>query len=433
MRSLIVSTVAKFPSSRTMGASSTTGGSGACTRMVTFGVMGRRGRSLRDGLARPASPRRCTLPMTALRVTPPRTRAIWLAERPSVQSDLSCSTLSSVYMRRSSRLALDIVAGRLTLTRPEGASQVLVHNMGFGRQKSLKSAACLTPRGGCADKARPRAKAASGHQTRRLPVFPSLLPTYNRADVAFVRGEGPYIFAEDGSRYLDFGAGVAVNSLGHAHPKLVAALTEQAQRLWHTSNYYRVAGQETLSKRLVDSTFADTAFFGNSGAEAIECAIKMARRYHYVNGAPERFHIITFEGAFHGRTLAAIAAGGQEKYLEGFGPKVQGFDQVPMNNLPALERAITHETAALLIEPIQGEGGIRVADPEFLRALRRICDERGMLLIYDEVQCGVGRTGKFFAHERVGAEPDVMAVAKGIGGGFPMGVCLARAEAAKGM
>lgn len=264
-------------------------------------------------------------------------------------------------------------------------------------------------------------------------MFPSLLPTYNRADVAFVRGEGPFIFAEDGSRYLDFGAGVAVNALGHAHPKLVAALTEQAQRLWHTSNYYRVAGQETLSKRLVDSTFADTAFFGNSGAEAIECAIKMARRYHYVNGAPERFHIITFEGAFHGRTLAAIAAGGQEKYLEGFGPKVQGFDQVPMNDLAALEAAITPETAALLIEPIQGEGGIHVASPEFLRSLRKLCDERGMLLIFDEIQSGVGRTGKFFAHEWAGVTPDIMAVAKGIGGGFPMGVCLATADAAKGM
>jgi acetylornithine/N-succinyldiaminopimelate aminotransferase len=265
------------------------------------------------------------------------------------------------------------------------------------------------------------------------PVFPSLLPTYNRADVAFVRGEGPYIFAEDGSRYLDFGAGVAVNALGHAHPKLVAALTEQAQRLWHTSNYYRVAGQETLSKRLVESTFADTVFFGNSGAEAIECAIKMARRYHYVNGEAERFHIVTFEGAFHGRTMAAIAAGGQAKYLEGFGPKVEGFDQVPMNDLAALEAAITPQTAALLIEPIQGEGGIRVADREFLRALRRLCDERGILLIFDEIQSGVGRTGKFFAHEWVGVTPDIMAVAKGIGGGFPMGACLATAEAAKGM
>jgi acetylornithine/N-succinyldiaminopimelate aminotransferase len=265
------------------------------------------------------------------------------------------------------------------------------------------------------------------------PVFPSLLPTYNRADVAFVRGEGPYIFAEDGSRYLDFGAGVAVNALGHAHPKLVAALTEQAQRLWHTSNYYRVAGQETLSKRLVESTFADTVFFGNSGAEAIECAIKMARRYHYVNGEAERFHIVTFEGAFHGRTMAAIAAGGQAKYLEGFGPPVEGFDQVPMNDLAALEAAITPQTAALLIEPIQGEGGIRVADREFLRALRRLCDERGILLIFDEIQSGVGRTGKFFAHEWVGVTPDIMTVAKGIGGGFPMGACLATAEAAKGM
>ena len=264
-------------------------------------------------------------------------------------------------------------------------------------------------------------------------MFPSLLPTYNRADVAFVRGEGPYIFAEDGSRYLDFGAGVAVNALGHAHPKLVAALTEQAQRLWHTSNYYRVAGQETLSKRLVESTFADTVFFGNSGAEAIECAIKMARRYHYVNGEAERFHIVTFEGAFHGRTMAAIAAGGQAKYLEGFGPKVEGFDQVPMNDLAALEAAITPQTAALLIEPIQGEGGIRVADREFLRALRRLCDERGILLIFDEIQSGVGRTGKFFAHEWAGVTPDIMAVAKGIGGGFPMGACLATAEAAKGM
>jgi acetylornithine/N-succinyldiaminopimelate aminotransferase len=183
----------------------------------------------------------------------------------------------------------------------------------------------------------------------------------------------------------------------------------------------------------VDATFADTAFFGNSGAEAIECAIKMARRYHYVNGEPERFHIITFEGAFHGRTLAAIAAGGQEKYLEGFGPKVQGFDQVPLNDLPALEAAITPATAALLIEPIQGEGGINVATPEFLRALRKLCDARGMLLIFDEIQSGVGRTGKFFAHEWAGVTPDIMAAAKGIGGGFPMGVCLATAEAAKGM
>ncbi|MGZ5997842.1 MAG: acetylornithine transaminase [Rhizomicrobium sp.] len=264
-------------------------------------------------------------------------------------------------------------------------------------------------------------------------MFPSVLPTYNRADVAFVRGEGPYLFAEDGKRYLDFGAGIAVNAFGHANPKLVAALTEQANRLWHTSNLYRVPGQETLSKKLVDNTFADTVFFTNSGAEACECAFKMARRYHYVNGHPERFHIITVTGAFHGRTMAGIAAGGQEKYLEGFGPKVQGFDQVPPNDLKALEAAITPATAALMIEPIQGEGGLTPMTPEFLRALRRICDERGLLLIFDEIQCGVGRTGKLFAHEWVGVTPDIMCVAKGIGGGFPLGACLATAEAAKGM
>jgi len=264
-------------------------------------------------------------------------------------------------------------------------------------------------------------------------VFPSLLPTYARADVAFVRGEGPYLFAEDGTRYLDFGAGVAVNALGHANPVLVKALTDQAQRLWHTSNLYRVPGQESLSQRLVETTFADTMFFTNSGAEAIECAIKMARRYHYANGHPERFHVITFEGAFHGRTLATIAAGGQAKYLEGFGPKVQGFDQVPFADLKALDAAITPATAALMIEPIQGEGGLRPADPAFLRHLRKICDERGLLLIFDEIQTGVGRTGKLFAHEWSGVTPDIMAIAKGIGGGYPMGACLATAEAAKGM
>ena len=264
-------------------------------------------------------------------------------------------------------------------------------------------------------------------------MFPSVLPTYNRADVAFVRGEGPYLFAEDGKRYLDFGAGIAVNAFGHANPKLVAALTEQANRLWHTSNLYRVPGQETLSKKLVENTFADTVFFTNSGAEACECAFKMARRYHYVNGHPERYHIISFTGAFHGRTMAGIAAGGQEKYLEGFGPKVQGFDQVPPNDLKALEEAITPATAALMIEPIQGEGGLHPMPPEFLRALRRICDERGLLLIFDEIQCGVGRTGKFFAYEWIGVQPDIMCVAKGIGGGFPLGACLATAEAAKGM
>ncbi|HEY5346548.1 MAG TPA: aspartate aminotransferase family protein [Rhizomicrobium sp.] len=260
-----------------------------------------------------------------------------------------------------------------------------------------------------------------------------MLPTNNRADIAFVRGEGPYLFAEDGKRYLDFGAGIAVNSLGHAHPALVAALTGQAGKLWHTSNLYRVAGQESLSKRLVETSFADTVFFTNSGAEAMECAIKMARRYQFVSGHPERFHILSFEGAFHGRTLATLAAGGQEKYLEGFGPKVQGFDQIRAHDLKALEAAITPATGAILIEPIQGEGGISPIAPEFLRKLREICDARGLLLIFDEIQTGVGRTGKFFAHEWNGVTPDIMAIAKGIGGGFPLGACLATAEAAKGM
>jgi acetylornithine/N-succinyldiaminopimelate aminotransferase len=264
-------------------------------------------------------------------------------------------------------------------------------------------------------------------------VFPTLLPTFNRADIAFVRGEGPYIFAEDGSRYLDFGAGIAVNSLGHAHPELVAALREQAGNLWHTSNLYRVAGQESLSRKLVDATFADTVFFTNSGAESMECAIKMARRYQYVSGHAERFHIITFEGAFHGRTLATIAAGGQEKYLEGFGPKVEGFDQVQHLDLKEVEAAISEKTGAILIEPIQGEGGIRTVPHEFLRALRKLCDERGLLLIFDEIQTGVGRTGKLFAYEWSDVKPDIMAIAKGIGGGYPMGACLATAEAAKGM
>ncbi|MBV9329974.1 MAG: aspartate aminotransferase family protein [Alphaproteobacteria bacterium] len=264
-------------------------------------------------------------------------------------------------------------------------------------------------------------------------MFPSVLPTYNRADVAFVRGEGPYLFAEDGRRFLDFGAGIAVNAFGHANPTLVAALTEQSRKLWHTSNLYRVPGQEELSRKLVESTFADTVFFTNSGAEACECAFKMARRYQYVSGHPERYRIVTFEGAFHGRTLAGIAAGGQAKYLEGFGPKVDGFDQVPPNDLAALERVLGDETAALMIEPIQGEGGLNPVPAGFLRALRRICDERGLLLIFDEIQTGVGRTGKLFAYEWLGIAPDIMPIAKGIGGGYPLGACLATAEAAKGM
>ncbi|HEY3776683.1 MAG TPA: aspartate aminotransferase family protein [Rhizomicrobium sp.] len=264
-------------------------------------------------------------------------------------------------------------------------------------------------------------------------MFSPLLPTYAREDVAFVRGEGAYLFTEDGTRYLDFAAGIAVNALGHAHPRLVAALAEQGAKLWHTSNLYRVPGQERLARRLVEVSFADTVFFGNSGVEAIECAIKMARRYHYGRGEGGRFRTITFEGAFHGRTLAAIAAGGQAKYLEGFGPKVDGFDQVPFGDLAAVEAAISPATAAVLIEPIQGEGGLRSAAPEFLRGLRRLCDAHGLLLIFDEVQTGVGRTGTLFAYESTGIEPDIMAIAKGIGGGFPMGACLASERAASGM
>jgi len=224
-----------------------------------------------------------------------------------------------------------------------------------------------------------------------------------------------------------------VNVLGHAHPHLVAALTEQAGKLWHLSNLFRIEGGERLSHRLTESTFADTMFFTNSGAEALECAIKMARKYHAANGAPERNRIITFEGAFHGRTLATIAAGGNPKYLEGFGPAMPGFDQVPFADLEAVKAAITPETGAILIEPVQGEGGVRTAPWAFLRALRALCDEKGLLLVLDEVQCGVGRTGKFFAHEWAGITPDIMAVAKGIGGGFPVGACLATEEAAKGM
>jgi acetylornithine/N-succinyldiaminopimelate aminotransferase len=260
-----------------------------------------------------------------------------------------------------------------------------------------------------------------------------LLPIYARADVSFERGEGPWLIGHDGQRYLDFGAGIAVNALGHAHPHLVRALTEQAGKIWHTSNLYRIPEGERLAQRLVDATFADVVFFSNSGAEANEAAIKMARKYHAAKGHPERFRIVTFEGAFHGRTLATIAAGGQQKYLEGFGPKVEGFDQVPLGDQKALEAAIGPETAAILIEPIQGEGGIRPVPAQFLRGLRELCDAEGLLLIYDEIQTGVGRTGRFFAYEWSGVAPDIMTIAKGIGGGFPMGACLATAEAASGM
>ena len=260
-----------------------------------------------------------------------------------------------------------------------------------------------------------------------------LLPTYARVHLAFERGEGVWLTSTDGERYLDFTSGVSVNSLGHAHPHLVAALTAQAQKLWHVSNHYEIPEAERVAERLCDACFADFVFFCNSGAEAMEGCIKMARKYHAANGAPERYRIITFEGAFHGRTLATLAAGGQKKYLEGFGPVVEGFDQVPFGDLEAVKRAIGPETAAILIEPIMGEGGVRVVAPSFLRALRELCDEHGLLLVFDEVQSGMGRTGHLFAHQRVGVTPDIMGLAKALGGGFPVGAFLGTAEAAKGM
>ena len=261
----------------------------------------------------------------------------------------------------------------------------------------------------------------------------SLLPTYARADVAFVRGEGAWLEASDGARYLDFGAGIAVCALGHSHPKLVEALTRQGEKLWHVSNLFRIPEAEALGQRLTDATFADYVFFTNSGAEAVEGAIKTARKYHAASGHPERFHLITMEGAFHGRTLATIAAGGNPKYIEGFGPKVEGFDPVPFGDIEAVKGAIGPQTAGVLVEPIQGDGGMRVPPHGFLRQLRELCDERGILLVLDEVQSGMGRTGKLFAHELSGVTPDIMAVAKGIGGGFPLGAFMATKEAGKGM
>ena len=263
----------------------------------------------------------------------------------------------------------------------------------------------------------------------RSPLF----NTFARAPIAFVRGEGAWIEATDGRKLLDFSGGVAVNALGHAHPALVKALTEQAGKLWHVSNLYRIPEQEALAEKLTRDSFADKAFFANSGAEAVECAIKTARRYHFVSGHPERTDIITFAGAFHGRTLATLAATGNPKYQEGFGPAPQGFVQVPLGDLKAVEAAIGPETAAIMVEPIQGEGGIRLVAGQFLRELRALCDKHGLLLIFDEVQTGIGRTGRLFAYEWSGVKPDIMTLAKGIGGGFPLGACLATEEAAKGM
>jgi acetylornithine/N-succinyldiaminopimelate aminotransferase len=264
-------------------------------------------------------------------------------------------------------------------------------------------------------------------------VTSHLLPTYARVDLAFERGEGPWLFTPQGDKYLDFTSGVAVNALGHAHPALVKAITDQAQKVWHVSNLYRIPEGERLAERLCEATFADLVFFQNSGAEAIECCIKVARKYQAVNGKPERYRIVTFEGAFHGRTLAAIAATGNKKYLEGFGPPVEGFDQVAFNDIEAVRKAITKETAAILIEPVMGEGGVRVVPPAFLRQLRELCDKHGLLLIFDEIQTGFGRTGDLFCYQHTGVTPDVMAVAKALGGGFPVGACLATSEAGKGM
>ena len=262
-------------------------------------------------------------------------------------------------------------------------------------------------------------------------MISALMPTYNRADLAFERGEGCWLYTADGRRFLDFGAGIATSSLGHGHPQLTAAIAEQAHRVMHVSNLYRVPQAETLAARLVAATFADSVFFCNSGAEANEGMIKLIRRAQYETGHPERYRVICFEGAFHGRTLAMLSATGNEKYLKGFGPPVDGFDHVPFNNLNALRAAITPETAGIVIEPVQGEGGVRPAYLQFLRDLRATCDEFGLILGMDEIQSGMGRSGRLFAHEWAGITPDVMSAAKGIAGGFPMGAILARESVAR--
>ncbi|MGB1731900.1 MAG: aspartate aminotransferase family protein [Paracoccaceae bacterium] len=264
-------------------------------------------------------------------------------------------------------------------------------------------------------------------------MIASVLPTYARAPLKFVKGEGTWLIEEDGRRFLDLGAGIAVNALGHAHPELVKALSEQAQNLWHVSNLYEIPNQQRLADQLVSLTFADTVFFTNSGTESCELAVKMARKYWYEKGQPERVEIITFQGSFHGRSSAGIAAAGSEKMTKGFGPLLPGFVHLKWSDHDAIEAAISDKTAAIMIEPIQGEGGIRPVPEQCLKGLRDLCDEHGLLLIFDEVQCGVGRTGKLFAHEWAGIDPDIMMVAKGIGGGFPLGAVLASENAAFGM
>ncbi|MEX0349092.1 MAG: aspartate aminotransferase family protein [Paracoccaceae bacterium] len=264
-------------------------------------------------------------------------------------------------------------------------------------------------------------------------MIPSVLPTYNRAPLEFVKGEGAWLIEADGRRFLDLGAGIAVNALGHAHPALVQALTDQAQNLWHVSNLYQIPQQQALADKLVEHTFADTVFFTNSGTESCELAVKMARKHFHDKGQPEKVEIITFDGSFHGRSSAGIAAAGSEKMTSGFGPLLPGFVHLTFGDLDGVTNAITDKTAAILIEPVQGEGGIRPVPDAELKALRKICDEHDLLLILDEVQCGVGRTGKLFAHEWAGITPDIMMVAKGIGGGFPLGAVLATEDAASGM
>ncbi|MEP2717461.1 aspartate aminotransferase family protein [Pseudophaeobacter sp.] len=264
-------------------------------------------------------------------------------------------------------------------------------------------------------------------------MIPSVLPTYNRAPLEFVKGEGSWLFEADGRRFLDLGSGIAVNALGHAHPKLVEVLSNQAQNLWHVSNLYKIPQQQKLADLLVEHTFADTVFFTNSGTEACELAVKMARKYFYEKDQPDRVEIITFDGSFHGRSSAGIAAAGTEKMTKGFGPLLPGFVHLSFGDLDGVTNAISDKTAAVLVEPIQGEGGIRPLPDAEMKALRQICDAAGVLLILDEVQCGVGRTGKLFAHEWAGITPDIMMVAKGIGGGFPLGAVLATEEAASGM
>jgi acetylornithine/N-succinyldiaminopimelate aminotransferase len=259
-----------------------------------------------------------------------------------------------------------------------------------------------------------------------------LLPVHKRFDISFSHGKGVYLFSDD-RKYLDFGAGIAVNALGHCHPKMVEAITKQANKLWHVSNIYNVNELNNYAEKLVNSTFADYVFFCNSGAESLECTIKMIRRHFYTKGETNKYRIITFTGAFHGRTIATISAAAKKKYLEGFEPALPGFDNVEFGNIEAVRKAIDKNTAGILIEPIQGEEGIRVSDKKFLQELRQLADEKNLLLAFDEVQCGMGRTGHLFAHDYYGIKPDIVATAKAIAGGFPLGACLATKDAAKGM